>query len=98
MSKGGYFGGSTVVHARSGWFSFSSRRKGRKIVGKPNPKAINAAVQRHEEQLVIEKYRALADFLRQEGFTEKEVKRGLYLQRQKDRLRQRKSGPQKSKN
>ena len=86
LSKGSYLGGSTVIGAGSSWFSYGKRRAVRKIKGKPNPKAINSAIQRHEEQLLIEKYRALADFLRAKGFSDKEVKRGLHLQRQKDRL------------
>jgi hypothetical protein len=34
VGKGGYFGGSTVVGARSGWFSFKSPAKKQKASAK----------------------------------------------------------------
>lgn len=88
VKRGSYSGGSTTIGPGStGWFGnggvtlrlpINSGKKGGK-------KARAAAIARHEQSVRIEKYAALAQALRDEGFTEAEVKRGLSLQRAKDR-------------
>ncbi|NKJ42508.1 hypothetical protein [Novosphingobium sp. SG720] len=86
--KGGsYNGGSTTIGPGSkGWFGnggVTSRLpiNSGKTGGK---KARAAAIARHEQALRIERYAALAQSLRDAGFTEAEIKRGLSLQRAKD--------------
>lgn len=92
MSKGGsYNGGSTTIGpGLKGWFGnggptprlpINSGKKGGK-------KARAAAIARHKKSLQIDRYAALAEALRNEGFSEAEVTRGLSLQRAKDRARE----------
>ena len=90
MAKGGYNGGSTVVGpADRGWFGngpfteklpINSSKKGGK-------KARKAAIARHQQAAKMERYAQLAQMLRNEGFSEKEVQKGLKLQVAKDRAR-----------
>ena len=52
---------------------------------KGNPNAIAAAIHRHEQNLETEYYALLAASLRDAGFTEREVRRGLTIQRAKNK-------------
>lgn len=102
MAKGGYNGGSTVIGPGSrGWFG--SKKPGRpssrlKPKAGGNKQAVEAAVLRHREQLEIERYRLLADVLRKEDFSESEIRRGLQMQRRKDRMTQAGAAPKHDRN
>jgi hypothetical protein len=90
MARGSYRGGSTMIGpANRSWFG-KGRTTSRLPINtgkKAGKKARDAAIHRHRQALEIERYAALADMLRAEGFSEAEVERGIQLQRAKDRAR-----------
>ena len=87
MGNGGYNGGSTIIGPRSaGWFGKGGGKgSSKKWPKKGNPNAIAAAIHRHEQNLETEYYALLAASLRDAGFTEREVRRGLTIQRAKNK-------------
>lgn len=87
MGKGSYNGGSTTIGAGSrGWYGTGGPTEKLPInSGKTSGKrARDAAIARHRMALRLDRYAALAEALRQEGFSESEIKRGLQIQRAKD--------------
>ena len=88
MGKGDYHGGSTKVGpADRSWFGngpvttklpIDAAKKGGK-------KVREAAIARHQQAVEMERYAQLAQMLRDEGFNEKEVMKGIKLQIAKDR-------------
>lgn len=80
-----------VGPADQGWFGngpvtakmpINSGKKGGK-------KAREAAIARHQQSTEMDRYAAIAQMLRDEGFNEKEVRKGLKLQKAKDQANRR---------
>lgn len=90
MGKGDYHGGSTSIGPSDrGWFGNGAVTKKLPINSgkKGGRKAREAAIARHQQATEMERYAQLAQVLRDEGFSEKEVQKGLKLQAAKDRAK-----------
>lgn len=88
MGKGSYNGGSTTIGAGSrGWYGTGGPTDKLPINSgkKSGKRARDAAIARHRMALQLDRHAALAEALRREGLSEVEIKRGLQIQRAKDR-------------